>query len=61
MTKYNVKDEFDRLIDENVKLKRARKTVKLNPGATIRPAEMNDKNCYGMGTNYQRTIKQLII
>ncbi len=44
MTKYNVKDEFDRLIDENVKLKRARKTVKLNPGATIRPAEMGRRN-----------------
>lgn len=38
MNKYNVYDECKRLIEENVSKKRALSTVKLNPGATIRPA-----------------------
>lgn len=34
--KYNVTDEFNRLIESNVSLKRARKTVRLNPGSKLR-------------------------
>lgn len=37
--KYNVYDEYDRLIDEGVDLKRAKSTVKENPGSTIRSTE----------------------
>jgi hypothetical protein len=33
--KYNVTDEHGRLIEENVNLKRARSTVKLNPGSKL--------------------------
>ena len=35
MTKYNVKDEYKRLIEENVNLKRAKATVKANPGSKL--------------------------
>lgn len=35
MNKYNVTDEHNRLIDENVNLKRAQATVKANPGSKL--------------------------
>jgi hypothetical protein len=34
-TKYNVVDEKGRPIEENVSLKRARETVRLNPGSKL--------------------------
>lgn len=44
-TKYNVTDEFNRLIESNVSLKRARKTVKLNPGSKL--VEVKNANRQG--------------
>ena len=35
MKKYNVIDEHGRLIEERVNLKRARSTVKANPGSKL--------------------------
>lgn len=43
--KYKVTDEYSRLIEENVSLKRARETVRLNPGSKF--MEVKNVNCQG--------------
>ena len=45
-TKYDVYDEYGRLVEENVSLRRAQVTVKVNPGSTKTKAIsiLSDKN-----------------
>jgi hypothetical protein len=38
--KYNVVDEYGKLIEENVSLKQALETVRLNPGSKLIKAEV---------------------
>lgn len=49
--RYNVSDEYNRLIDENVKLNRAQETKELNPGSKITKVKQPKKKRGGTNDN----------